>query len=193
MRDRINLASDKLGNRYDRLANSWGFKERDKEWFYNSKMKKVICPKLSSQWDGQYLVINRLNAVVYRVQPSQNLVWKLYICADWNLFMKMIMFCELLTETIQFWRNTVIKTGQKHRKKFFVNEPICAYKVVLITGTMVTVAIDNVTKYFPYQWICTNHNWTWKLDMSLFKYVRLWYHPCCLELLFVQYVWTPYS
>ena len=69
-RERLKLASDKMKARYDLKANSSGFKDGDRVWFYNPKRKKGICPKLTPSWEGPYTVIKRINDVVYRIQRS---------------------------------------------------------------------------------------------------------------------------
>ena len=37
-------------------------------WLYNPQRKKGKSPKLSRPWEGPYVVVERLNDVVYRIQ-----------------------------------------------------------------------------------------------------------------------------
>jgi hypothetical protein len=67
-RQHLKLASDRMKVRYDRLANSAGFKEGDRVWLYRPTRTRGKSPKLQSSWEGPYKVINRINDVVYRIQ-----------------------------------------------------------------------------------------------------------------------------
>jgi hypothetical protein len=64
----LEVASDRIKARYDRLANLVGFQEGDRIWLYRPTRKKGKSPKLQSCWEGPYNVVTRINDVVYRIQ-----------------------------------------------------------------------------------------------------------------------------
>ncbi len=41
---------------------------QDHVWLYNPPRKKGHCPKLQQDWNGPYVIVKPLNAVVYRIQ-----------------------------------------------------------------------------------------------------------------------------
>ena len=43
-------------------------KEGDAVWLYNPQRKKGVSPKLSRLWQGPYVVMRKLNDLVYRIQ-----------------------------------------------------------------------------------------------------------------------------
>lgn len=67
VRQRTQVMSNKMKDRYDRAVNSKGFREGDLVLLYNPLRKKGLCPKLQTSWEGPYKVIKRLNDVVYRI------------------------------------------------------------------------------------------------------------------------------
>ena len=58
--------------RYDRAANSEGFKEGQLVLLFNPQRKKGLSPNLQTHWDGPYKVIKKLNDVVYRIQKYKS-------------------------------------------------------------------------------------------------------------------------
>ena len=69
-RANIRVASDRMKEYYDAKADCHAFSRGDWVWLYNPTCKKGISPKLSRPWKGPYLVIEKLNDVVYRIQQS---------------------------------------------------------------------------------------------------------------------------
>ncbi|GFW94049.1 retrovirus-related Pol polyprotein from transposon 412 [Trichonephila clavipes] len=63
-RERIGRASEKMKTRYDTRATGHDFHEGDKVWLWNPKRRKGLSPKLQTNWEGPYTVLNRLNDVV---------------------------------------------------------------------------------------------------------------------------------
>jgi hypothetical protein len=59
-----------MKTRYDKLANSAGYKEGEKIWLYRPNRMKGKSPKLQPSWEGPYQVININNDVVYRIQKT---------------------------------------------------------------------------------------------------------------------------
>jgi hypothetical protein len=53
-----------------KLANSAGYHEGDRMWFYRPVRTKGKSPKLQSSWQGPYKVVTRINDVVYRIQRN---------------------------------------------------------------------------------------------------------------------------
>lgn len=70
VRQRMNIASDRMKARYDVRANPRQFNEGDLVWLYNPQRKKGLSPKLSPSWEGPYRIVKRINDVVYRIQRS---------------------------------------------------------------------------------------------------------------------------
>lgn len=70
VRKKMDIASDRMKTRYDLKANSTGFHQGDKVWLWNPQRKKGISPKLTPAWEGPYVVVKRINDVVYRIQRS---------------------------------------------------------------------------------------------------------------------------
>ncbi|CAC5371521.1 unnamed protein product [Mytilus coruscus] len=59
-------------------------------WLHNPRRVKGLCPKLQNNWEGPYIVINKLNDVIYRIQkgpktkPKVVTVYTCDICHDFN-------------------------------------------------------------------------------------------------------------
>jgi hypothetical protein len=84
-RDHLKIASDRMKERYDSSVDGALLERGDPVWLYNPQRKKGKSPKLTRPWKGPYLVIKRINDVVYRVQLSprskpkvvhRNRLWK---------------------------------------------------------------------------------------------------------------------
>ncbi|XP_037944217.1 uncharacterized protein K02A2.6-like [Teleopsis dalmanni] len=68
VRQHSQLMSNKMKDRFDRAANSEGFEEGDLVLLYNPQRKKGLSTKLQTSWEGPYMIMKRLNDVVYRIQ-----------------------------------------------------------------------------------------------------------------------------
>ena len=66
------MVSNRMKARYDRAANTEGFRWRQLVLLYNPQRKKGLSPKLQTSWDGPYKIIKRLNDVVYRIQKANS-------------------------------------------------------------------------------------------------------------------------
>ncbi|GFU21231.1 kinectin [Trichonephila clavipes] len=66
------MASEKMKTRYEARATGRNFHEGDKVWLWNLREKrhKGLSPKLQTNWEGPYTVLQRLNDVVVRIQKS---------------------------------------------------------------------------------------------------------------------------
>lgn len=68
VRDKIAFSSDRMKMHYDIKANSGGFSEGDQVWLFNPKRRRGYCPKLQPDWEGPFVVVTRINDLVYRIQ-----------------------------------------------------------------------------------------------------------------------------
>ena len=66
------MVSVRMKARYDRAANTEGFPEGQLVLLYNPQRKKVLFPKLQTNWDGPCKIIKRLNDVVYKIQKASS-------------------------------------------------------------------------------------------------------------------------
>ena len=67
----LRTSAGTMKQRKDLKATLEPLEEGDKVWLYNPKRKKGQSPKLSSSWDGPYLIVTRLSAVTYRIQRNR--------------------------------------------------------------------------------------------------------------------------
>ena len=71
-RDKLKLSSDMMKRKYDVGAKLQNFTERSVVWLHNPNRTKGLSPKLQSNWEGPYVVLNKLNDVIYRIQKDLN-------------------------------------------------------------------------------------------------------------------------
>ena len=71
-RIRMRVASDRMKLRYDVGTTKAVFSEGDAVWLYNPKRRKGVSPKLTCDWEGPYVVLKRINELLYRVRKSAN-------------------------------------------------------------------------------------------------------------------------
>jgi hypothetical protein len=69
---RLRMASDRMKRCYDVGSTKKVFECGDAVWLYNPQRKKGISPKLARDWDGPYVVVKRINDLLYRVRKSAN-------------------------------------------------------------------------------------------------------------------------
>ena len=60
----------RMKRRYDMRIVASTFGSGDLVWLHNPQRKKGISPKLRRPWEGPYVVVERLNDVVYRIQQG---------------------------------------------------------------------------------------------------------------------------
>ncbi|KAJ8913377.1 hypothetical protein NQ315_008769 [Exocentrus adspersus] len=77
VRQKMRIESDRMKTRYDLRANTGGFQVGEKVWLYNPKRTKGKSPKLQKSWEGPYIVVTRLNDVVYRIQKNSQAKMKI--------------------------------------------------------------------------------------------------------------------
>ena len=63
-----------VGSKVWLLASCYGSRRQRKDgiWLYNPRKKKGRSVKLMRPWEGPYVVIKRLNDLVYRIQRGRN-------------------------------------------------------------------------------------------------------------------------
>lgn len=68
VRPQLKLTSDRMKERYDILQNAEPLEEGSAVWLYNPRKKKGLSPKFSRPWEGPYVVVKKVNDLVYRIQ-----------------------------------------------------------------------------------------------------------------------------
>ncbi|KAJ8944180.1 hypothetical protein NQ318_016160 [Aromia moschata] len=68
--EKLKMHSDKMKQRLDTTSTEIAFKPGDAVWLYAPKRTKGKSPKLQSNWEGPYTIINKINDLVYRIQLS---------------------------------------------------------------------------------------------------------------------------
>ena len=67
-REQLKLSSDKMKRYYDLNTTQTRLEEGDPVWLYNPQRKKGLSPKLQKPWQGPYVILKRINDLVYRIQ-----------------------------------------------------------------------------------------------------------------------------
>jgi hypothetical protein len=67
-RNNLKLKSDKMKEYYDTSSQDETLNEGDPVWLYNPTRKKGLSPKLMRPWQGPYIIVNKINYLVYRIQ-----------------------------------------------------------------------------------------------------------------------------
>ncbi len=57
-----------MKERYDLLQNTEPLEEGSAVWLFNPRKKKGLTPKFNWPWEGLYIVVKRINDLVYRIQ-----------------------------------------------------------------------------------------------------------------------------
>ncbi|XP_076247766.1 uncharacterized protein LOC143187432 [Calliopsis andreniformis] len=70
VRHRLCLSSAKTKAWYDSHANTITFVPSEKVWLFQPRRRKGKCPKLQSDWEGPYVVVEKLNDVIYRIKGT---------------------------------------------------------------------------------------------------------------------------
>ena len=64
----LKMKGDKMKSHYDLQATGDELKEGDAVWLYNPQRKKGVSPKFSRPWQGPYIVMKKINDLVYCIQ-----------------------------------------------------------------------------------------------------------------------------
>ncbi|XP_064475697.1 uncharacterized protein LOC135389591 [Ornithodoros turicata] len=67
-RHHMQQAFTRMKTHYDLKASGGGFSEGQSVWLYNPTRKRGLSPKLQRPWHGPYVIMKRLNDVVYRIK-----------------------------------------------------------------------------------------------------------------------------
>ena len=67
-RENLKLRSDKMKEYYDASSQEETLNEGDPVWLYNPTRKKGLSPKLMRPWQGPYVIVKKINDLVYRIQ-----------------------------------------------------------------------------------------------------------------------------
>ena len=67
-RGQLQLVSDRMKERYDLLQNVEPLERGDAVWLHIAQCKKGLSPKLQRPWEGPYVIIKKINDLVYRIQ-----------------------------------------------------------------------------------------------------------------------------
>ena len=93
-RDHQQAVSQRMKRRYDIRSEAFTFRKGRLVWLYNPQRKTGKSPKLSRPWEWSYVVVERLNDVVSRIQHGprakpkvvhRDSLWQYRgdACADW--------------------------------------------------------------------------------------------------------------
>lgn len=69
----MKLASDCMKRYYDIDTQESKLEVGDPVWLYNPQQKKGLSPKLQKPWQGPYVIIKRINDLIYRIQLGPRL------------------------------------------------------------------------------------------------------------------------
>ena len=69
-RNKLKLSSDRMKRNYDVGTKMQTFDAGDPVWLHNPRRVKGLCPKLQNNWEGPYIIVNKLNDVIYRIQKG---------------------------------------------------------------------------------------------------------------------------
>ena len=69
-RHAVQLQQSRTKKRYDLRADKALFGQGDLVWMANSQRRKGVSPKLTNLWEGPYVILNRRNDVLYRIQKN---------------------------------------------------------------------------------------------------------------------------
>lgn len=64
----LKMSAEAMKHRKDAKATTHPLTEGDQVWLFNPRRKKGLSPKLSSPWEGPYVIMKALSAVTYRIQ-----------------------------------------------------------------------------------------------------------------------------
>jgi hypothetical protein len=64
--------SERQKRYYDRQRFDSAYKVGDVVWCFNNARKKGVCPKLQCHWKGPFMVIGKIDDVVYRLQKTSH-------------------------------------------------------------------------------------------------------------------------
>jgi hypothetical protein len=90
VRQHLNLASDRMDPRYDRMTNCGGYKEGDTVWLYRLTRKNGKSPKLQSSFEGPHKIVTRINRWYTGSRETLNRRWWWYVWAGSHLIRELL-------------------------------------------------------------------------------------------------------
>ncbi|CAC5419627.1 unnamed protein product [Mytilus coruscus] len=102
-RNKLKLSSVRMKINYDIGTKMQIFNAGDLVWLLNTRRVKRLCPKLQNNWKGPYIVVNKLNDVIFRIQRGRKTnakvvtVYTCGICHDYS-FDQSIICTRHMTE-----------------------------------------------------------------------------------------------
>lgn len=60
----------RMKDRYDLRTRGVQYNKGDRVWLYNHKRRKGFSPKLQADWDGPYVIVDRISQVVYKIKKE---------------------------------------------------------------------------------------------------------------------------
>ncbi|CAB4041568.1 Retrovirus-related Pol poly from transposon 412, partial [Paramuricea clavata] len=60
-----------MEKRYNANSNAYTLEEKILVWLYNPRKKKGRTPKLTRPWEGPFVIVKKLNDLVYRIQRNK--------------------------------------------------------------------------------------------------------------------------
>ena len=69
-REKLGLAAERQAKLYDRNTVQRKFIVGDWVWLYDASRRRGVCPKLTPNWKGPFMVMAKLSDVIYRIQQS---------------------------------------------------------------------------------------------------------------------------
>ena len=70
-RKNLTIASNSQKRLYDHRLNQNVYQVGDMVWLYTPQIKPGLCSKLSRKWTGPFVVMKKLNDVIYRIQLNK--------------------------------------------------------------------------------------------------------------------------
>ena len=68
--EHLKLSSDRMKQRYDLLQEGQPLGVGDAVWLHDPQRRKGLSPKLQRPWKCPYLVIKKINDLIYRIRPG---------------------------------------------------------------------------------------------------------------------------
>jgi hypothetical protein len=70
-REKLQLSSQNMKRRYDKYSHVLQLDTGATVWLYNPRRTKGLCPKLQCNWEGPYIIIKKLNDVIFKIQKNK--------------------------------------------------------------------------------------------------------------------------
>ncbi|CAG2242289.1 unnamed protein product [Mytilus edulis] len=153
-RNKLKLSSDRMKRNYDVGTKMQTFDVGDPVWLHNPRRVKGLCPKLQNNWEGPYIVVNRLNDVIYRIQkgpktkPKVVTMYTCGICSDFTFDQSIICKRHITEQHSGFgWRceecRVLVSRRAAHKK--------CEGTLKLINRSTMTCTKEEEEQFLQFQ------------------------------------------